>query len=674
MLEFAEQEIVLPPGGPFPERPFRVYRNPWAGLFLAEWDRLKPTYTYVCGDVQDGKTFTCTVVPTLYCLFELQEPVIVGAPDLNMVADKWTKDFLPVIKASPRLARWLPRNGKGTKDGSSAININFTNGTWLRFMTAHGGDKSVAGATVKNLIATEINDFAVIRGKGGKITADSAAAGKEQIPKWKQLLARTEAHGERRRVFGECTVAGEFCLIWKLLKQGSEAQIMPQCQHCFKWVQIDREYFAGWEDAATAEDAASKAYFFCQQCGSHWTEDDRRKAIENARLVHRGQTVDEHGNVIGEVPGKGRVFSLRFHAGVSLLKTTRDIAFTEFAASKEPDQRAAMREVYQLTWTRPAPEERTEVVVLEQNALTLRQGDTEEKIVPRWAERLTLTTDMGSHKMHWSAVAWRLNGRGRVVAYGTLPVHSRSMPEQLAMLEAIKHWHETLIVRGLRCEDGTFRRFDVILADANYGTKGVIEGIAYINAHATPEDVQCQRMAYPYFGIGVEQYAKQNVRHRYNQPKSTGAIVKWVGVNCHVAVMPDHGMIAAVEADVTQFKCDLHAALAMVPPEGTDLPVGAIDLFRVDHPSKHNSYVKQLLAERMERNFEPGRYGQEIKMNVLSENNHYLDTTASNLVASQLCGVSVLVKPQVIEVTSTDTPLVQPLTTPDGRPLLITQR
>lgn len=679
MLEFAEQEIVLPPGGPFAERPFRADRNPWAGLFLQEWDRLKPTYTYVCGDVQDGKTFTCTVVPTLYCLFELQEPVIVGAPDLNMVADKWAKDFLPVIKASPRLARWLPRNGKGTKDGTAAINVTFTNGTWLRFMTSHGGDKSVAGATVKNLIATEINDFAMIRGgKGGRIVADQSAAGKEQIPKWKQLLARTDAHGERRRVFGECTVAGEFCLIWKLLKDGSDARIMPQCQHCLKWVEVDREHLGGWEDAATAEEAAAKAYFFCAECGSHWSEADRRKAIENARLVHRGQSVDEQGNVIGEVPGNGRVFSLRFHAGVSLLKSTRDIAFKEFEAAKEPDQKAAMREVYQLTWSRPAPEEHVEIVRLEQNVLTLRQGPTEHLIVPAWAERLTLTADMGRNRMHWVSVAWKLNGRGRIVAYGTLPVPSNSMPEQLAFREAIINLHEARIKSGLLCEDGSTRRFDAILIDANYCPAGVVEGIQYINQQRTAEDIRFKRFAFPYFGIGVEQYARQDVRHKYNQPKSTGAHVAWIGVNTHIAMMPKYGGIAAVEADVTPFKCDLHAALALTPADpkhDPELPAGAIDLHKVDHPSKHNAFVKQLLAEVMEQGFELGKFGPEIKLRQVSENNHWLDSTASNLPASQLCGVSVLVK---LAGQPAGGPIVVPARveaeTEEQRPFLVTAR
>jgi len=87
MKQFAEQEIVIP-SGPFEGRRFRCARQPYTSLWFDAVDSGLWSRHVATGPTQSGKTLSCFVVPLLYHLFELQETVICGLPDMDSVSDK----------------------------------------------------------------------------------------------------------------------------------------------------------------------------------------------------------------------------------------------------------------------------------------------------------------------------------------------------------------------------------------------------------------------------------------------------------------------------------------------------------------------------------------------------------------------------------------------------------
>src|SRR5262245_50905857 len=155
LREFAEQELKLPPGGPFAGSSFRCSRQPYSRLLLdelPEWAR-----AVITGPTQSGKTLQAWVIPTMYHLFELDERVILGVPTMVIAKDKWKHDLLPVIEHS-RFAEYLRSSGPGSRGGVPEL-IEFANGASIRWMTAAGDDKQRAHYTSRVVIVTETDGF-----------------------------------------------------------------------------------------------------------------------------------------------------------------------------------------------------------------------------------------------------------------------------------------------------------------------------------------------------------------------------------------------------------------------------------------------------------------------------------------------------------------------------------
>src|SRR5678816_4563381 len=136
---------------------------------------------------QSGKTLACFVIPLLYHLFELGETVICGLPDMDMAADKWREDILPVIERS-RYRQLLPSSGGGSR-GGRVETIQFANGATLKYMSGGGSDKSRAGFTSRVVVITETDGM------------DQSGGRSRESDKITQLEARTRAYGSRKRIY-----------------------------------------------------------------------------------------------------------------------------------------------------------------------------------------------------------------------------------------------------------------------------------------------------------------------------------------------------------------------------------------------------------------------------------------------------------------------------------------
>ncbi len=214
MREFAESEIVLP-SGPFAGSRFRVSRQPFTGLWFDQVDTGRYTRHVATGPTQSGKSLSCFIIPVLYHLFEHNETVVCGLPQMDMAADKWREDLLPIIERT-KYKEHLPLKGSGSR-GGKITSIQFRNGATLKFMTGGGGDKSRAGFTTRVVVITETDGMDI----SGRISREA--------DKVSQLIARTKAFGPRARIYMECTVSTEEGRTWQEYISGTKSRIALPC-------------------------------------------------------------------------------------------------------------------------------------------------------------------------------------------------------------------------------------------------------------------------------------------------------------------------------------------------------------------------------------------------------------------------------------------------------------
>src|SRR3954469_24930605 len=260
MRQFAEAEIVIP-SGPFTGRRFRCARQPYTGLWFDQIDSGRWSRCVATGPTQSGKSLSCFVIPLLYHLFEIGETVICGLPDMDMAADKWREDLMPVIERS-RFRDLLPSAGGGSR-GGRVESVQFANGATLKFMSGGGSDKSRAGFTSRVLVITETDGM------------DKAGGQSRESDNITQREARTRAYGSRKRIYLECTVSTEQGRTWQEYTKGTKSKVVIPCPECRAWVAPEREHLTGWQGAENQQAARNSSAFSCPSCGAIWSDDQR---------------------------------------------------------------------------------------------------------------------------------------------------------------------------------------------------------------------------------------------------------------------------------------------------------------------------------------------------------------------------------------------------------------
>lgn len=605
LAQFAEQEIVVP-DGPFAGRRFRLDRHPVARLLfneLPKWRR-----AFVTGPNQDGKSLLGFVIPTMYLLFERRETAILGVPSLEMVADKWTVDILPVINAS-RYRKLLPTSGKGSKQGESVL-YSFGNGTHLRFMTAGGGDQSRAGFTSRNLIVTETDGF------------DTVSESSREGSKFDQLCRRTLAFGNTARIWCECTVSTEQGRTWHEIKNGSDSRIALPCPHCKSWVTPDREHLTGWQDADTEAEAVAGAAIVCPSCGELWTNQQRVAANQRMVLVHKGQSVGEDGQVTGPLPDTPTL-GFRWTAVNSILNAERlpAVGGLEWKAKRAPDEEAAEKDLRQSQWALPAEGGKLDVSPLDAFAVVRRTLKLPRGAVPERTEFITAAADVGKHKCHWAALAWRKNATPHVIEYGVLECPAQFMAEESAILSALREWRDDVLLPGWGGQ-----RPLLTFIDARYKTDTIL-GFAAECAPLLP-------------GVFATMSFGATQKRQGGYKRDTGSKVVGVGENYSLVRRVDGHQYVEVNAD--QWKAWLHARVVTPMDEPS-----ALTLFGLEDnvPADHFSYAKHLTSEKQVEEFVQGQ-GTVIRFEASSRNNHWLDATMLACVAAHAAGARLVEAPK----------------------------
>lgn len=636
MRQFAEQEIVIP-NGPFKGRKFRCERQPFAGQWFDLIDQRLWNRYFAAGCTQAGKTLCAFVIPTLYHLFEMGETVIVGVPDMDMAADKWREDLLPVIEQT-RYRELLPRTGGGSRGGGKFDSIQFTNGVTLKIMSGGGGDKSRAAFTARVLVVTEVDGF------------DFAGEASREADKFTQLEARTLAFGEHKAIYGECTVSIENGRIWTEYLAGTQSDPHLPCPYCHQHVKLEREHLVGWQNATTEQEARQQAQWSCPKCGECWSEADRRLANTLAVVLHRGQRI-EAGQILGEAPPT-RTLSFRWHAAHNFFYDAGHVGVEEWHASRAVDEENAEKKQRQFLFTLPHIPSATEATPLSAHGIQMRTSRWPRGLVPADTDYLTIGVDLGKRLLHYVVLAFRANGQIVMVDYGRLDVASDQLGEDKALLLALRDFRDFAQTGWTQEANGTgenVRLADEIWIDAsNWGH------VVYQFCRESHDNFR------PIMGN-----AEGRQRNPYTRPKAKSKTIRYIGEEYHF-VWDSAQRLDVVEINVDHWKSQLHDRLSQPVVEP-----GALLLFSA-LPREHLSLAKHLTAEAKVQEFEPGK-GLVTKFIRKHRNNHWLDCAGYALPAGHFCGFR-LIEPTPPPPPAPAEPAPTTIHMPDGRPYLVTER
>lgn len=604
MREFAEAEIVIP-DGPYEGRRFRTDRQPYTRLWFDGVDSGRYNRFLATGPTQSGKTLAAFVTPACYHLFELQETVIIGLPDMDMAGDKWREDLAPIIERS-RYRELLPRRGGGSR-GGKVESIQFRNGATLKFMSGGGGDKSRAGFTARVLCVTEVDGL------------DQAGNASREADKLTQLEARTRAYGDRKRVYLECTVSIEEGRTWSEYQAGTTSVIRLPCPHCHQPVTPERENLTGWQDAEDEMAARAAAAFACPACGVLWSEEDRRKANEAARVVHRGQEIGPDGQVTGPEP-RTRTFALRWSAVNNQFATSADIAADEWRAARSADPDNAEREMRQFVWALPILPAETEDTPLDSRELVKRRDQWAKGILPPDTTHATIGVDLGKRVGWFVLLAFRACKAVHFADYGSFDIPSDDLGVEVAMLKALRDFRD-IVDAGWPVEGQAERRsIDKVWIDAGYKPE-------IVDRFVFETDRRPAGRWHAVIGRGVHQRRSA----AYSRPARTTRQVRKIGTGWHQSRLDRPGHFQTV-VDVDHWKTWLHARLAT--PVGQ---AGAATFYAATSDREHITITKHLTAERQVTEFIAGR-GVVTRWETISRQNHLGDAATYGCGAGDAAG------------------------------------
>ena len=388
--EWVESEIYVPDSSPKPGI-YKHSNHPVSRIWFNELENEFWRRFAITAPTQNGKTLMGYVIPVCYHLFELRETVVVGIPDMRMANDKWKEDFKPIVERNwPAL---IPITGEGSRGGVIKSRITFNNGSTLRFMSGGGSVKGQAGFRTRVVAITETDGM------------DEPGPDSREADACRRIEARNRASGDSARAYLECTVSVEEGRIWQEYVNGSHSRLIRPCPHCNAWVTPEREHLKGWQEAETEEQARQESAWYCPECDTAWTQEDREKGWSGMKLIHDGQEVTPEGEIVGPPP-KSRTLGFRWAAIDNPFTNAGICGVEEWHAKRSKDKENAEKEICQWTCATPYQPPNAVIDELEPEQVAASALEAYKRgIVPEGCIGIAIGIDTHKRDLYWEAKA-----------------------------------------------------------------------------------------------------------------------------------------------------------------------------------------------------------------------------------------------------------------------------
>lgn len=627
MTKFTESEYRLP-SGPCRGMLFNCAHQPFTRLWFAAVDSGVWNRFIIFAPSQASKSTIGYIAIILYHLFEIGERVIAGLPSLDLVKDKWQDDIEPAIAAS-RYARYLPRGGRASR-GGTPHSIEFTNGAILRFMTGGGKDKSRSAWESRIAVISEVDGM------------DVAGRASREADPITQIENRLRSHGDRKRMYMECTVTTEEGRTWREWNEGTASEILLPCPHCKVYVLPEEKQMLGWKDADDELTVRERSRFHCNACGKAWSEKQRATANTRCVLVHRGQKVARNGRVTGKAP-RTRTLGFHWSAVHNRFQTAADVGVDCWKADRSDDQENAKKALNQFVFARPYKPLIEIDVSLVPSVLTRRMSDLPMNVLPADTMHCAIGVDTGKRFCHWAAIACNSEFAGTVPAYGRFDLAFDQVGIEKSIMLGLRDFRDQIVETGFAVHgDEIMRRPDIVIIDAGWSKHTELINAFCRESNALEMGVQW----YPSHGFATTQM----VDRRYKSPKKTGPTVIRLGDQYHM-MLTGRPIVKALQVNVDHWKTFIQRRLT--EPRDTDT---AITLFRTDRRS-HISFSQHLAAEQRFTEMVKDR-GMVVRWTRKAAANHWLDCVVMAAVGCHLDGARIIVEPESNWVTGWTTPVV----------------
>lgn len=225
--------------------------------------------------VQDGGTLI-SLIPLFRRVVEQHQTVVLAYPTLDAARDIWTTKVWPILRAFGGI---MPTSGGGSQGGAARV-IRLPGGGQFILRAAGGrGESGQASITGDAVQVDEAEDW-------------------PSIHRIKLIGLRIEEAPDPLIVH-ICTVKRQQdSIILALYEGGSKSRMQYPCVECgrydtMEWDRVSYE-IQGYRVVPGSERIA------CRHCAFMHDEHGRRIMLANGRLLHGGQSIDEHGALTGE--------------------------------------------------------------------------------------------------------------------------------------------------------------------------------------------------------------------------------------------------------------------------------------------------------------------------------------------------------------------------------------
>jgi|GEM_PF-5058293 len=243
---------------------------------------------------QDGGTLVTQCIPQLYVTAVIGDPVIAGFPDMSLAGKQWRQKTRPLIIDS-KLSHILPITGPGSEGNSAPIEIT---------LSPIDQKSAASGATLSFMGAGASNEAGQAMLTGRVLPRDEF----DSIDPHNATLmeGRLDAFGHDALILDNSTLKNDIeTPFTKALKESTDCHLEYGCAHCqrFVWWQWEHVRIDLANGVSTARDTVHLECPHCHQAITdlHRIQMDMMR-LDNARLVGRGQHVDERGQVQGPLP------------------------------------------------------------------------------------------------------------------------------------------------------------------------------------------------------------------------------------------------------------------------------------------------------------------------------------------------------------------------------------